>query len=74
MVWIDEAQYFTPYAQELLQKRGPPPPESDPVEFNQRLVELRKLHEAGGRENCCLGQKPRLALAVRMIMLIGCYR
>ncbi len=25
MVWTDEAQYFTPYAHELLQKRGPPP-------------------------------------------------
>jgi len=48
MVWTDEAQYFTPYARELLQKRGPPPPESDPVEFKQRLVELRKLHKAGG--------------------------
>ena len=55
MVWIDEAQYFTPYAQELLQKRGPPPPESDPAEFNQRLVELRKLHEAGGAHLLIIG-------------------
>jgi len=55
MVWTDEAQYFTPYAQELLQKRGPPPPESDPAEFSQRLVELRKLHEAGGAHLLIIG-------------------
>jgi len=55
MVWTDEAQYFTPYAQELLQKRGPPPPESDPAEFNQRLVELRKLHQAGGAHLLIIG-------------------
>ena len=48
MVWTDEGQYFTPYARKLLQERGPPPPESDPAEFAQRLVELRKLYEAGG--------------------------
>jgi imidazolonepropionase-like amidohydrolase len=48
MVWTNEAQYFTPYTQMLLQKRGPPPPESDPADFNQRLVELRKLYAAGG--------------------------
>ncbi len=29
MQWVDEAKYFTPYAQALLEKRGPPPPESD---------------------------------------------
>ena len=28
MIWTDEAKFFTPYAQELLEKRGPPPPES----------------------------------------------
>jgi imidazolonepropionase-like amidohydrolase len=55
MVWTDEAQYFTPYAQALLQKRGPPPPESDPEEFNQRLVELRKLHKAGGAHLLIIG-------------------
>lgn len=55
MVWTDEAQYFTPYAQALLKKRGPPPPESDPEEFNQRLVELRKLHKAGGAHLLIIG-------------------
>ena len=48
MVWVDEARYFTPYAQELLDKRGPPLPESDEPEFAQRMLELRKLYEAGG--------------------------
>lgn len=48
LVWTDEAQYFTPYAQALLKKRGPPPPESDPAEFAQRLLELRKFHQQGG--------------------------
>jgi len=48
MVWTDEAQYFTPYAQKLLEQRGPPSPESERDELNQRLVELRKFHAAGG--------------------------
>ena len=48
MVWTNEAQYFTPYAQKLLEQRGPPSPESERDEFNQRLVELRKFHAAGG--------------------------
>ena len=48
MVWVDEARYFTPYAQELLDRRGPPPPESGEPEFTQRMLELRKLYEAGG--------------------------
>ena len=55
LVWTDEAQYFTPYARQLLDKRGPPPPESDPVEFNQRLVELRKFHEVGGADLLIVG-------------------
>ena len=55
MVWTDEAQYFTPYAQKLLEKRGPPPPESEPDDFNQRLVELRKLHAAGGADLLIVG-------------------
>ena len=55
MVWTDEGQYFTPYARQLLQKRGPPPPESDPAEFAQRLVELRKLHAAGGANLLIIG-------------------
>ena len=48
MVWTDEARYFTPYTQRLLAERGPPPPESEPDDFNQRLVELRRFHAAGG--------------------------
>ena len=55
VVWADEEQYFTSYAQELLQKRGPPSPESDRAEFNQRLVELRKLYEAGGANLLIVG-------------------
>ena len=55
LVWTDEAQYFTPYARQLLEKRGPPPPESDPAEFAQRLVELRKFHEAGGAPLLIIG-------------------
>ena len=48
MVWTDEAQYFTPYAQDLLEKRGPPAPESDEEEFEQRVLELKTLYESGG--------------------------
>jgi len=55
LVWTDEAQYFTPYSQALLQKRGPPSPESDPEEFNQRLIELRKLYAAGGADLLIIG-------------------
>jgi imidazolonepropionase-like amidohydrolase len=55
MIWTDEAQYFTPYTQNLLEKRGPPPPESEPDDFNQRLVELRKLYAAGGADLLIVG-------------------
>jgi imidazolonepropionase-like amidohydrolase len=55
MVWTDEAQYFTPYAQKLLKKRGPPPPESEPEDFNQRLVELRAFYAAGGADLLIVG-------------------
>ena len=55
LVWTDEAQYFTPYARSLLEKRGSPPPESDPAEFQQRLVELRKLLDAGGADLLIIG-------------------
>ena len=55
MVWTDEAQYFTPYAQNLLEKRGPPSPEAEPEDFNQRLVELRKLYAAGGADLLIVG-------------------
>ena len=48
MVWTNEAKYFTPYAQKLLEERGPPPPESDEAEFAQRVLELKTLFESGG--------------------------
>lgn len=48
MTWTDEAQYFTPYARALLDKRGPPAPESEHEEFSQRILELLSLIEAGG--------------------------
>jgi imidazolonepropionase-like amidohydrolase len=48
MIWTDEAKYFTPYAQELLEKRGPPSPESDDDEFAQRVLEVKSLFDAGG--------------------------
>ncbi len=48
MVWTDEAQYFTPYAQDLLEKRGSPEPESDEEEFTQRVLEVKSLYESGG--------------------------
>ena len=43
MIWAEEAKYFTPYAQTLLERRGPPEPESDEPEFNQRMTELMAL-------------------------------
>ena len=55
MTWVDESKYFTPYARELLDKRGPPPPESEPKEFNQRMLELRKLVESGGEHLIVIG-------------------
>lgn len=48
MIWADEAKYFTPYTQTLLKRRGPPGPESDVPEFNQRVMELMALYKAGG--------------------------
>ena len=48
MTWVDESRYFTPYTRELLERRGPLPPESDVAEFNQRMRELVALYEAGG--------------------------
>jgi imidazolonepropionase-like amidohydrolase len=48
MIWTDEARFFTPYAQELLEKRGPPPPESSAEEYAQRVRELKTLYDAGG--------------------------
>ena len=48
MLWTNEARYFTPYTQVLLEKRGDPPPESDHEEFTQRVLELKSLFDAGG--------------------------
>jgi hypothetical protein len=55
MLWTDEAKYFTPYAQELLEKRGEPEPESDEAEFAQRVLELKSLFDAGGAHLLIVG-------------------
>ena len=55
MVWTDEARYFTPYAQTLLEERGPPPPESDAAEFAQRVLELMTLYDSGGEHLLVVG-------------------
>ena len=55
MQWVDEAKYFTPYAQALLEKRGPPQPESDEAEYTQRVLELIRLYESGGENLLVVG-------------------
>jgi len=55
MVWTNEAKYFTPYAQDLLEERGPPPPESDAAEFAQRVLELKTLYDSGGEHLLVVG-------------------
>ena len=55
MIWTNEAKYFTPYAQTLLEERGPPPPESDEAEFAQRVLELKTLFESGGAHLLIVG-------------------
>ena len=55
MLWTDEAKYFTPYAQALLEERGPPSPESDAEEFTQRVLELKSLFDAGGAHLLIVG-------------------
>lgn len=55
MLWVDEAKYFTPYAKDLLDKRGPPPPESDWPEYYQRVIELMALYKAGGSHLLVVG-------------------
>jgi hypothetical protein len=55
MVWTDESQYFTPYAQNLLKVRGDPPPESEPPAFKQRLVELKAFYQKGGEDLILVG-------------------
>ena len=55
MLWTNEAKYFTPYAQALLEKRGQPEPESDVEEFAQRVLELKSLFDAGGAHLLIVG-------------------
>jgi imidazolonepropionase-like amidohydrolase len=55
MLWVDEGKYFTPYTQSLLERRGPPEPESDAPEFSQRVHELKALYEAGGQNLLIVG-------------------
>lgn len=55
MIWTDEAKYFTPYTQSLLEERGPPLPESDAAEFAQRVLELMTLYESGGENLLVVG-------------------
>ena len=55
MLWTNEAKYFTLYTQVLLEKRGPPPPESDAEEFTQRVLELKSLFFAGGAHLLIVG-------------------
>jgi len=55
MLWTDEAEYFTPYAQALLEKRGRPEAESDAEEFTQRVVEVKSLFDAGGAHLLIVG-------------------
>jgi imidazolonepropionase-like amidohydrolase len=55
MIWAEEAKYFTPYTQTLLERRGPPEPESDESEFTQRMVELMELYNAGGENLLIVG-------------------
>ena len=55
MVWTNEAKYFTPYAQKLLEQRGDPLPESDVVEYAQRVLELNRLYQSGGENLLIVG-------------------
>ena len=55
MIWTDEAKYFTPYAQDLREERGPRPPESTAAAFAQRKLEVKSLYEAGGGDLLIVG-------------------
>jgi len=55
MLWTDEGKFFTPYTQVLLEKRGPPPPESDAEEYAQRVLEIKSLFDAGGTHLLVVG-------------------
>lgn len=55
MVWTNESRFFTPYARALLEKRGPPPPESDEADFARRVLELRRFFDMGGEDLLVVG-------------------
>ncbi len=55
MIWTDEARFFTPYAQSLLEKRGLPLDGLSEEAFAQRLLELTSLYEAGGGDLLVVG-------------------
>ena len=55
MLWVDESRYFTPYTQTLLDRRGPPSPESAEPEYTQRVLELKTLYDAGGENLLIVG-------------------
>ena len=55
MIWANEADFFTPYARQLLDERGPPPPESSEAAFAQRILELQSLYESGGENLLVVG-------------------
>jgi adenine deaminase len=55
MIWTDESRFFTPYARTLLERRGPPPPESGAAEFAQRVLELKSFYAAGGKDLLIVG-------------------
>jgi imidazolonepropionase-like amidohydrolase len=55
MIWTEETKYFTPYAQTLLERRGPPEAESDEPEFGQRMIELMAFYRAGGEDLLVVG-------------------
>jgi imidazolonepropionase-like amidohydrolase len=58
MVWVDEAQFFTPYARKLLEKRlaaNPGMESAQSAEFPQRVLELEALYRAGGAHLILVG-------------------
>ena len=55
MIWTDEARFFTPYAQSLLEKRGSPLDGLSEEAFAQRSLELTSLYEAGGGDLLVVG-------------------
>ncbi len=55
MIWTDEARFFTPYAQSLLEKRGLPLDGLSEEAFAQRSLELTSLYEAGGGDLLVVG-------------------